>query len=214
VPTQIFGKIVETEQEEGGSFGPDEIAVMTAAFDQIQRDLKPKDRLTVETIAKLVIALVRNGERDPERLRQRVIGKRRPEAYTALVGDLDLDWPDAFVDQRVLVGFHLELAHLLIVEFLENSLEANIRGRIVRVLAPFLRQQKQHRAGVRIAGLARQREALRRRLAKFVGAIRHGQRCLNQEWYAAIKLPCRIGSPAEAVENGRASAPKFRPEAD
>jgi hypothetical protein len=80
VPTQIFGKIVETEQEEGGSFGPDEIAVMTAAFDQIQRDLKPKDCLTVETIAKLVIALVRNGERDPERLRQRVIGKRRPEA--------------------------------------------------------------------------------------------------------------------------------------
>jgi hypothetical protein len=80
VPTQTFGKIVQTEQEEGGSFGPDEIAVMTAAFDQIRRELKPRDRLTVEMIAKLVIALVRNGERDPERLRKRIIGKHRPEA--------------------------------------------------------------------------------------------------------------------------------------
>jgi hypothetical protein len=81
VPTQTLLGFVRTEQqEEGGVFGPDEIAVMTAAFDQIRRDLKPKDRLTVEMIAKLVIALVRNGERDPERLRKRVIGKRRPEA--------------------------------------------------------------------------------------------------------------------------------------
>jgi hypothetical protein len=81
VPTQtLLGFVRTAQQEEGGVFGPDEIAVMTTAFEQIRRDLKPKDRLTVEMIAKLVIALVRNGERDPERLRKRVIGKRRPEA--------------------------------------------------------------------------------------------------------------------------------------
>jgi hypothetical protein len=81
VPTQtVLGFVRTAQQEEGEVFGPDEIAVMTTAFDQIRRDLKPKDRLTVEMIAKLVIALVRNGERDPERLRKRVIGKRQPEA--------------------------------------------------------------------------------------------------------------------------------------
>jgi hypothetical protein len=75
MPTQTLLRLVKTEQEVGGSFGPDEIAVMTTAFDQIVRDLQLKDRNdpAVEMIAKLVIELVRNGERDPEKLRKRVL---------------------------------------------------------------------------------------------------------------------------------------------
>jgi hypothetical protein len=81
VATQTLFRLVQTEQEEeGGSFGPDEISVMTTAFDQIVRDLNLKDREdpVVEMIAKLVIELVRNRERDPEALRQHVLGKYRP----------------------------------------------------------------------------------------------------------------------------------------
>jgi hypothetical protein len=80
MPTQTLLRLVETGHEEGGSFGPDEIAVMTTAFDRILHDLKLKDRddPIVEMVAKLVIELVRNGERDPEVLRKHVLGIHRP----------------------------------------------------------------------------------------------------------------------------------------
>ena len=57
-------------------------AVMTAAFGQLVLDLKltDPDDPVAEMVARLVIELVRNGERDPERLRQRALGGRRPEA--------------------------------------------------------------------------------------------------------------------------------------
>lgn len=66
-------------EEQDGSFGPDEIAVMMTAFDQILHDLQLTDRNDpiVRMIAKLVIELVRSGERDPEALRKRVVGKSK-----------------------------------------------------------------------------------------------------------------------------------------
>jgi hypothetical protein len=69
-------------EEQDGSFGPDEIAVMTTAFDQILHDLQQTDRNDpiVRMIAKLVIELVRSGERDPEVLRKRVVGKSKLES--------------------------------------------------------------------------------------------------------------------------------------
>jgi hypothetical protein len=47
-------------EEQDGSFGPDEIAVMTTAFDQILHDLQQTDRNDpiVRMIAKLVIELM------------------------------------------------------------------------------------------------------------------------------------------------------------
>jgi hypothetical protein len=67
------------EQDAGGSFGPDEIAVMTAAFEGILHDFRLKDSgdPVVEMIAKLVIELVRNGERDPVEVRKEILGRDR-----------------------------------------------------------------------------------------------------------------------------------------
>ena len=66
-------------QDEGGVFGPDEIAIMTTAFEQIIQDLRltQRDDPIAEMAAKLVIELVRNGERDPEKLRKHVVGLHR-----------------------------------------------------------------------------------------------------------------------------------------
>jgi hypothetical protein len=66
-------------EERDGSFGPDEIAAMTTAFDQILHDLDLTDRKDpiIRMVAKLVIELVRSGERDPEVLRKRVVGRSK-----------------------------------------------------------------------------------------------------------------------------------------
>jgi hypothetical protein len=52
---------------------------MTEAFDLLVADLKIVDRkdAVVTMLAKLVIELVRNGERDPEKIRQQVIGRAK-----------------------------------------------------------------------------------------------------------------------------------------
>ncbi len=75
-------RLAQEDQPEGGAFGPDEIAVMTIAFDKLLLDFKlaNRDDPLVRMLAKLVIELVRAGERDPEKLRQQVLGKHRPEA--------------------------------------------------------------------------------------------------------------------------------------
>ena len=50
---------------------------MATAFDRLLADYKLVDRNDpiVTMLAKLVIELVRNGERNPERIRQKVLGK-------------------------------------------------------------------------------------------------------------------------------------------
>jgi hypothetical protein len=77
VPLQTLVRLVK--EDDGGVFGPEDIAVMATAFDRLLVDLKLVDRddPAVTMLAKLVIEIVRTGERDPERIRQQVLGARR-----------------------------------------------------------------------------------------------------------------------------------------
>jgi hypothetical protein len=78
VPRQtLFSLVKEEQQQEGGLFGPDDIAIMTKAFDLLLTDFKLVDRKdpVVTMVAKLVIEFVRNGERDPDKIRQQVTGR-------------------------------------------------------------------------------------------------------------------------------------------
>jgi hypothetical protein len=74
MPKQTFLRLIEDEDEleVGGVFEPDDIAIMTSAFDRILSDLKlvGRDDLATRMIARIVIKLVRNGERDPDRVRR------------------------------------------------------------------------------------------------------------------------------------------------
>ena len=57
------------------AFGPDDIKVLTAAYEEALRALGLKDRAdpATEMIAKKIIELAQRGERDPVRLRERAI---------------------------------------------------------------------------------------------------------------------------------------------
>ena len=79
MPTQTLHRLVEQEREEGSAFEPEQIAVMTTAFDHLLSDLKliKRDDPVVRMVAKLVIELVRNGERDPGQVRQQILGRHR-----------------------------------------------------------------------------------------------------------------------------------------
>ena len=62
------------------SFGPDDIATLTAAFEAALARLGLTDRKDplAATVAKAIIQLAKDGERDPERLRDgalRILGK-------------------------------------------------------------------------------------------------------------------------------------------
>jgi hypothetical protein len=61
---------------EGGVFGPDDIAAMTAAFESTLRALQltnRKDDPAVISIARLTIEVARDGERDPESLTEAIL---------------------------------------------------------------------------------------------------------------------------------------------
>jgi hypothetical protein len=57
------------------AFGPDEIAVIATAFEDALRQLRLSNREDPATlaIAKLIIELAKQGERDPVRLRERAL---------------------------------------------------------------------------------------------------------------------------------------------
>jgi hypothetical protein len=57
------------------AFGPDEIAVLVAAYEDALRALSLVNRadLATEMVAKTIIELAKQGERDPVRLRERAI---------------------------------------------------------------------------------------------------------------------------------------------
>ena len=57
------------------AFGPDEIAVLVAAYQDALRALSLVNRtdLATEMVARKIIELAKQGERDPVRLRERVI---------------------------------------------------------------------------------------------------------------------------------------------
>ena len=75
VPLQTLIGLVK--EEDGGVLDPEDIAVMATAFDRVLADLKLVDRNDpiVRMLAKLVIELVRNGERDPEKIRRQVVSR-------------------------------------------------------------------------------------------------------------------------------------------
>jgi hypothetical protein len=79
VPQTTLLRLVKTEGEEGGVFEPEDIAIMTTAFDGLLADFKltKRDDPVVTMLAKLVIEIVRNGERDPERVRKWVADQYR-----------------------------------------------------------------------------------------------------------------------------------------
>ncbi len=58
-----------------GSFDPDEIRVMTAAYESALTDLAVVDRNDPisELIAKSIVNVTATGERDPERVKERAI---------------------------------------------------------------------------------------------------------------------------------------------
>jgi hypothetical protein len=66
-----------------GSFGPDEIEVMTAAYEDALIDLRVanRDEPITELIAKAIVNVTATGERDPILVKERAInalGVRRP----------------------------------------------------------------------------------------------------------------------------------------
>jgi hypothetical protein len=68
-----------------GSFGPDEIDAMTAAYEGALIDLRLTDRddPITELIAKSIVNVTATGERDPVLIKERAInalGVRRPTA--------------------------------------------------------------------------------------------------------------------------------------
>ena len=58
-----------------GESGPDEITVLTSAFDDALRKLRLADRAdpATEVVARKIIELAQQGERDPTRLSERAI---------------------------------------------------------------------------------------------------------------------------------------------
>ena len=74
---QTLARLIK--EEDGGVFDPEDIAVMVTAFDWLRADFKLVDRddPLVTMLARLVIEIVRTGERDPERIRREVLGARR-----------------------------------------------------------------------------------------------------------------------------------------
>ncbi len=60
---------------EGQAFGPQEIALMTSAYEDVLRILRLSNRSDPIThvVARRIIDCARAGERDPQRLRQSVL---------------------------------------------------------------------------------------------------------------------------------------------
>jgi hypothetical protein len=57
------------------AFGPDEISVLTTAFEEALQTLRLVDRAdpATEMVARKIIELAQQGERDPVRLRERAV---------------------------------------------------------------------------------------------------------------------------------------------
>jgi hypothetical protein len=72
-------RLLQTEvgAEEGGSFAPEDIARMTAAYEGALELLRLKDRTdpVKELIAQKIIEITRNGEREPRRICVRALNQ-------------------------------------------------------------------------------------------------------------------------------------------
>jgi hypothetical protein len=62
-------------ESDEGVFGPDDVKVISAVFDDLLRSLQLVDRSdpAVTMVAKLTIEAAKQGERDPIRLREKVM---------------------------------------------------------------------------------------------------------------------------------------------
>jgi hypothetical protein len=59
---------------EGAAFSPEDVVVLTTAFEDCLRALKVVDRIPVVTlVAKRIIDLAKHGERNPASLREQVL---------------------------------------------------------------------------------------------------------------------------------------------
>lgn len=67
--------IVRLLQE--GAFSPDQILIMTAAYDMACQELNLVDRSDplMELVASKIIELAQNGERDPTRIKERALAE-------------------------------------------------------------------------------------------------------------------------------------------
>jgi hypothetical protein len=81
-------KIIPFEQD--AAFGPDALRAMSTALEEVCRMLKVNhDQDAREAMAVRIIELARRGERDPERLRDRVL--REAGATPSVVDAADAD---------------------------------------------------------------------------------------------------------------------------
>ena len=62
-------------ESDEGVFGPDDVKVIAAVFDDLLRSLQLVDRSdpAVTMVAKLTLEVAKQGERDPIRLREKVM---------------------------------------------------------------------------------------------------------------------------------------------
>ena len=58
---------------EGAAFGPDDIAIMVAAYEVGLTQINASGCPTAEILAQTIVMLAKQGERDPVRLEQRAI---------------------------------------------------------------------------------------------------------------------------------------------
>jgi len=60
---------------EGATFGPDDLKVMSAAFDAalVELGLRDRDDRLIELVARKITSFAKLGERDPERLCDRAV---------------------------------------------------------------------------------------------------------------------------------------------
>jgi hypothetical protein len=60
---------------QGRAFGPEDIEIITAAFEDALRELKLLDRSDplAEIVAKKIVEIANEGERDPLRLKERTL---------------------------------------------------------------------------------------------------------------------------------------------
>lgn len=70
------------------AFGPEAIAIMTSAYDDVCRMLGVRDRddLEANAVAEKVIEFAQRGERDPIRLRQLVLQALAPDRFRPAPG--------------------------------------------------------------------------------------------------------------------------------
>jgi hypothetical protein len=77
--------MIATSLFNGSAFSPEDITILTAAFEDTIRSLGLVDRSgpATEVVAKLILTLAQQGERDPIKLRDGALGRPPRSPLTA-----------------------------------------------------------------------------------------------------------------------------------